>query len=256
VLFQGHNVSLPDGSQTIADSPLLEESKRFLSLLHTLRNLFPQVDPSTITIADCGCYEGGYSLALARKGYQVYGYEGRPDNLDRCRFLADQWQLENLKFSPRDLSQGFPQRRFDVIVAFGLLYHMDNPVKLLKEFSRHTNRALILNTHYAREDIPSRFRHKLGQLTVEHGYRGRWYQESSERHNNPRRYARSSITNDKSFWLLRSELLRALEDTGFSTVCEQFDCHYSMEKAEIAIRRNSRSQFLALIEAEAHDVPI
>lgn len=197
-----------------------------------------------VSITDYGCFEGGYSLAFARQGYSVLGVEGREENLKRCHFLKTVFDLPNLDFQKSDVSEMNPLPESDVSFVSGLLYHLENPCSFLTRLAKATNHLLILNTHYSTSKIPSRFRNRLGRMSTHEGYRGRWYTESE--HNGETEFPRSSLGNNKSFWLTKESLLQVLRYVGFTLLLEQFDTHYSMQRAATAIRRNARSQFLAV----------
>jgi hypothetical protein len=245
VKFRGHCVPLPYGGTTIKNKTSLLETQRYRSALLTIKRFFPNRALNQITLNDYGCFEGGYSLAFALAGLRVTGIEGRQDNVRRSKFLKASWNLLNLDFILDDLTKPDSYQSADISFVSGLLYHLEKPVEFLKRISASTKTLLILNTHYSEESIPSRFRHKLGPLTKNEDFRGRWYEESTDEFNEED-FPRSSLTNKKSFWLTKSDLFTALRSVGFNLIFEQYDCHYDMDKAEIAIRRNSRSQFLAL----------
>ncbi|MFN8671388.1 MAG: methyltransferase domain-containing protein [Candidatus Sericytochromatia bacterium] len=63
------------------------------------------------------------------------------------------------------------------------------------------------------------------KITENEGYKGRWFHEWREDTKQERIEAMhgAAYNNNKSFWLCKSEIIRALYDSGFSNVYEQLD---------------------------------
>ena len=299
--FSRHNVILPDGSESAPGRPVLAESPPFQSLLRLLSFIFAGEPPENIHIADLGCMEGGISVELARRGYQVTGVEARERHIERCEYLKEKFRAhvedstpssrtdviaseakQSLNYGRKRLLRHPPWRTprndkteetvdahadfksvrfihdrvehleqygpFDFIFASGILYHLENPVSFIEMLERVTRKAVLLNTHFAEERIPSRFRHKLVKMTSHEGRKGRWYSEWPK-NTSPEEIAvqeRTAVGNRRSFWLRKDELLEVIRASGFDLVFELFDGHYTMEKAFTAMRRNSRGTFVGV----------
>src|SRR5579872_3546336 len=71
--FTAHNIELGDGRRTIPDKPLLSDTAFTRSVLRTFELAFCDRDLSKVRVIDLGCLEGGYTVALARAGYDVTG---------------------------------------------------------------------------------------------------------------------------------------------------------------------------------------
>lgn len=248
--FTRHNVILPSGEATLAGKSPIRETERFKSVVRTLGLAFPTAEVGQIRIADLGCLEGGYSYELARLGYQVLGIEARERHYQRCLYLAESIGLPKLTFAHDDVRNIAAYGTFDAVYASGILYHLDNPCAFLALLGEITRKVLILNTHFAAESIPSRFRHKLSRLTKNEGKSGRWYREwpKDTPADEVEKLSRSSVGNYRSFWLRKDSLLESMREAGFTIVYEQFDCHYDMAKGLQAIRRNDRGMFVGLKE--------
>lgn len=104
-------------------------------------------------VLELGALEGGHTLQLARKGATVVAVEGRPANYQRCLFVKDFFQLEKVEFLLADLrtvdfrSLGC----FDVIFNVGVLYHLNEPWRLLKSL-RNVAPRMFIWTHCAPSD--------------------------------------------------------------------------------------------------------
>lgn len=203
--FSGHNIALPDGSETLPGTPLIADDGITRAALRDLKLAFSTVPPEMVQVADLGCLEGGHAAAFARAGYAAYGYEARTENYLCCKYVAEQLALPNLRFFKVDVREAIAVREWDAAFCCGLLYHLDNPVAFLNELGKSTRRLLILQTHYStRPD-------------AEHeGRRGHWYTEVGQN-----RWA--AWQNKRSFWLTKKDLMAAIHDAGFQLVFEQVD---------------------------------
>jgi len=203
--FSGHNIVLPDGSETrpgikpIADNGICKAALRDLKLAFPVQDTAPRV-------ADPGCLEGGYAAAFAQAGYDVTGFEVRAENITCCRYIEERMALPNLRFVKADVRDAFKvPDEWDAVFCCGLLYHLEDPVAFLNQLGKATRRLLIVQSHYSTRP------HEEHE-----GYRGHWYAETSGA-----RWA--SWKNERSFWLSRNSLLSAIRDAGFSLVFEQAD---------------------------------
>lgn len=198
--FTAHNIELPGGTRTWPEGGgLLEDSSRCLTALGLLAEQCPAGERYRFKVADLGCLEGGYTVAFARAGYLVTGIEARPANMAKCRLVHEALGLANLAFVQDDARNLAKYGLFDAVFCCGLLYHMDRPAAFLRMLGECTRRLVIIQTHY------SASRHEASE-----GYRGHWYAEPES--------AWSSWGNDRSFWLGREELVRAMGDAGFTDV--------------------------------------
>jgi SAM-dependent methyltransferase len=221
--FTAHNIRLDDGTLTkpelsysIADLPWCQSAKRLLGIV------FPG-DKSRFRLADLGCLEGGYAVEFARMGFQVLGLEIRESNVAACRYVKARTNLPNLDFVQDDAWNIANYGAFDVIFCCGLLYHLDRPKAFLEVLARATKTLLILQTHFATEQLNQTF--PLSDLVENESYQGRWYTEFSDKESfaSRERFRWSAWDNWQSFWLRREHLLQAIQDAGFDVVMEQYD---------------------------------
>lgn len=212
--FTAHNFEIAPGEWTLPGAPEIGNEPISSSFVRTMLELCPP----PARVADLGCLEGGFSVLLARAGYEVLGIEGQPDNYETCRWVADQVGLDNLEFVLDDVRNVGDHGPFDAVLCAGLIYHLDQPVAFLHRLGELTRRLLIVSTNFATRD--GRELETFGELLdpelSEHeGRRGRWFGEI------PGPW--SSLGNPRSFWLERDDLLRTMIAAGFPSVFEQFD---------------------------------
>lgn len=229
--WTAHNLELAPGVWTLPGTPgFIDTNGNLQSIVRLLSFVFPGRIGS-LRIADLGCLEGGYSLGLARMGAEVVGIEVRPENIDKCMLVRAQSGLGNLSFVSADVKDFIAERfgTFDVVLALGILYHLDDPVRWLGQVAGTTSRLLFLDTHFAPggdlSDLDERLRglgvmeqRQDGEIT----YEGRWFREytSSEERD---QMLWASWSNPSSFWLTKQSLLSVLARSGFECVWEIHD---------------------------------
>jgi SAM-dependent methyltransferase len=229
--WTAHNLQLTPDVVTLPGQPdFLTTNAHLLAIQRFLRALF-RGPIASVRIADLGCLEGGFSLALAQLGAEVVGVEARADNFEKCRLVQEHFDLPHLRFVHGDVKD-FDRGRygeFDVVLALGILYHLDDPVAWLRQVSGATRAVLYVETHFAPsasaglEGLDPRLR-ELGRCerrqSADREYEGRWfleYRTIAERDAMPW----ASYSNPRSFWLTRRSLFLALGWAGFDIVLEQ-----------------------------------
>ncbi|MBN8608773.1 MAG: class I SAM-dependent methyltransferase [Caulobacterales bacterium] len=173
---------------------------------------------SDMRVLDIGCFEGGVSHNLAVLGAKVVGLEARETNLRRCEFVAQAAGLSNVRYVLGDMlrldDHGLGE--FDLIVASGVLYHIDAPdlLPFLKSVRAHCRGVVHLDTHVALEPLEA-FEPQPG-LTVY----GRSITEHTPGTDDAAKDERvlSSFRNNYAFWLTERSLMNMLNAAGFSMV--------------------------------------
>lgn len=231
--WTAHNIRLTTDIVTRPGEPdFMETDLRLRAILRALTLLYRN-RLAGLSVADLGCLEGGFSLALAQRGMNVLGIEARRKNLEKALLLKDHFGLTNLELL-RDDVKNFTRERhapFDVTLALGILYHLDQPSAWLRQVAEATRGVLVVDSHYAPADeaalalIDPRLR-QLGPLKqmADQGslYEGRWFFEyAAEVDAESQLWA--SYSNRSSFWLTKESLLRSLLRAGFDLVLEQHD---------------------------------
>lgn len=223
--FTAHNIILPDGSQTRPGEPPLAESESVRAALRTALRICPPHGAIRPRVVDLGCLEGGYAVEFARAGYEVIGIEARSDSVARCNYVRSRLGLDHLTFVQDDVRNVAKYGPFDIVVCYGLLYHLEKPLTFLKLLGHLTRHLLLLHTHYAEEQFSPTY--PLSEICENEGARGRWYPETvttgwqSVEHMEGQSWA--SWLNTASFWPMKPHLLEAIRGAGFDIVCEQFD---------------------------------
>jgi len=98
---------------------------------------------------DLACHQGYFSVSLARKRMRrVLSVDARPEHVADTRLIADILGLNNIQTRPADIF-ALDSRElgaFDVVLMFGLLYHLENPVGALRLARALTRRLCVIET--------------------------------------------------------------------------------------------------------------
>jgi SAM-dependent methyltransferase len=252
--WTSHNIRLTPEITTMAgQADFIKTDTRLHAILRTLKLLYG-ADLKNLRVADLGCLEGGFALALAQRGMNVIGIEARRTNLQKALLLKEHFERSSLEFRLDDV-KNFTRESygaFDVILALGILYHLDNPLPWLPQIAEATKTLLVIESHYAPENetalaLLDPELQQLGPIErIEHQatiYEGRWFFEYGPEHD-PEAQLWASYSNASSFWLTKESILRATKRAGFDLVLEQHD--YSVDDYEFLNSKRSRGIFLAI----------
>ncbi len=96
-------------------------------------------------VLELGPLEGLHTCTLARAGAIVDAVEGSQLAFLKCLITKEVIGLQNAKFFLGDFVLWLEEREFnyDLIVACGVLYHMTDPLRLLRNIAKRTNSVYI-----------------------------------------------------------------------------------------------------------------
>lgn len=101
---------------------------------------------------DLACHEGYFSHTLARKGCtDVLGVDARPEHVTHAGLMRDVFGYRNLRFMHGDLQklEAGQVGQFDISLLFGILYHVENIVGVLRLAQAVTRRLCVIETQVA-----------------------------------------------------------------------------------------------------------
>jgi Protein of unknown function (DUF1698) len=179
------------------------------------------------TVLDLGPLEGAYCYMAQRAGAsRVVGVEANTLAFLKCLVTKELLDLNRCSFLCGDVLDYLSavDERFDVCIAAGILYHMVDPLRLLDLISRRAKQLFIWTHVYADEVLENTATSaRLGPLK-EHVYQGFSYRASRFSyvldHTSP---SFLGGTAQHSNWLLRDDLMRALDHFGWADVRLAFD---------------------------------
>jgi len=135
VFDQAHYAALNEAREAVV-RPLLQGLKKKLN---------------AETALDVGCGSGYFSSVLHSEGFRVTGLDGRAENAalaasryPQARFFAANVEDDEVqKYGPAD-----------VVVCFGLLYHLENPFRAVRNLQALTGRVLLVESMCLPGDLP------------------------------------------------------------------------------------------------------
>jgi tRNA (mo5U34)-methyltransferase len=146
-----YRFTLPSGARTESVLPpevLPIHDTRERMLLQVLEPVFAKRWAETQCI-DVACHEGYYGALLAQRGCKrVLGVDTRIENLISAKLMRDALRLSNLSFIQADVTAMDPSHfgQFDIVLMFGLLYHLENPVGALRVARALCREIVLLET--------------------------------------------------------------------------------------------------------------
>jgi SAM-dependent methyltransferase len=113
--------------------------------VHFLQTFLPglQRELGLQTAIDVGCGTGYFSEFLRDSGFQVSALDGRKDNVEEA-----QRRVGNVDFRQADVEDpSLPALgSFDLVLCFGLLYHLENPFRAVRNLCALTEKVLIVES--------------------------------------------------------------------------------------------------------------
>ncbi|MEM9374508.1 MAG: DUF1698 domain-containing protein [Planctomycetota bacterium] len=159
-----YDFTLPGGVRTnpeLSDDLRTIHRDRALMLDAAAVIAFPHADPEAPLrgkrVLDVGCHEGFFLHRMMHLGASsAVGVDVREQNIAKARVAASSlpadrvsWHVANAEDLDAALTHGTTS--FDVSLAFGLLYHCENPIRVLRQTASVTEHAIILESQLCDE---------------------------------------------------------------------------------------------------------
>ncbi len=224
-----HNIKLPHNIYTAYVDFYYKAHEEIMRIInHQLGGTFKKKK-----VVDIGCMEGYFATECALQGSKVLGVEGKLLNVKKCEFTKSVLGLKNLSYVQDDAMKVTKGKygSFDVVISLGLLYHLNDPFRFLKNMAVLCTDFIVIDTHVAWNGQPKIIRQKHKNWKPELSpikdyvfegktYRGRDYREfdpgTSRLHKDLS--ATASLKNNFSVWLTEESLVTLLRDVGFEQV--------------------------------------
>lgn len=105
-----------------------------------------------LTALDAGAGVGFFSQTLSECGLQVCGFDGREENVAEARK-----RYPHIPFAQGDLQERsiLALGQFDLVLCFGLLYHLENPLQAIRNLHALTGKCLLLESMCIPDEKPS-----------------------------------------------------------------------------------------------------
>lgn len=86
-------------------------------------------------ILDAGCGTGEIACSLAVHAKRVIGIDASAHSIALARKKKEEFGIENISFFQKDIFSFNPKEKFDVVTAFGVLHHTQDPHKGFEHLS-------------------------------------------------------------------------------------------------------------------------
>jgi ubiquinone/menaquinone biosynthesis C-methylase UbiE len=149
-----YRFTLPSGAVTgSAHAPdvLAIHDTRWAMAEAALRGAFPE-GAARASAVDLACHQGWFSLRLREFGFgRVHGIDARQQHVDDAQLIAQATGAEHVAFSRGNVHALTPATvgTHDLVLCFGLLYHLENPVGALRVARSLCKRLCLIETQVA-----------------------------------------------------------------------------------------------------------
>jgi hypothetical protein len=179
---------------------------------------------------ELGPLEGGHAYMLDKLGAaSVLSIEANTKAFLKCLVVKELYDLHRVKFTCGDFLEylrGADQRQFDLCVASGVLYHMENPVELIALLANRCKKHLLLWTHYYDDALVAKkgilaAKFSSSQQADHQGFKHTLYRKEY----GPTLYWRGFCGGTASVcnWMKRDDILRCLDHFGFGDLRIAFE---------------------------------
>ena len=151
-----YEFELPDGSKTKSDCPdgvrQLHLFRR--SVLRTIIQTHFGEHASNLTALDIGSHEGYYTVELAKCFQSVQGVEKNTESLAASKLIFEAYALNNIDLIGSDLLDVENNLKVaDLVLLYGVIYHLENPISLLRKAASLASKALLIETQILNFDL-------------------------------------------------------------------------------------------------------
>lgn len=117
------------------------------------------MDIESFTILDLACSDGYYSFELADKAARVVGLDARSEAIRRANLIKYFYGYTNFEFKQADLreydlSKEEGKSAFDLVLCYGIVYHLTDPYDFLSHAFEVTKDTLSLSTFLSSNEAP------------------------------------------------------------------------------------------------------
>lgn len=142
----GHGVKTPVGDRGSMEATSVRKRMVWPVLERTFHGRWPHID-----CLDVAAGEGFFAFELARFGPRsVLAIDARESNVEKAKFVARCQGWQNVRIEVRDVYDlSRDQGVFDVSLCLGLLYHVEDPMYVLRRLRAVTRELCVIDTQVA-----------------------------------------------------------------------------------------------------------
>ena len=127
-------------------------------LVETRQALLREILPACVqaqglrTVLDAGCGVGYFSAFLRDMGFEVSAFDARSQNIEEARR-----RHPGIRFNIADMEDPALQKlgQFDLVLCFGLVYHLENPMRAFRNLRALTGKLLLVESVAIPEQKPA-----------------------------------------------------------------------------------------------------
>ena len=218
-IFNGEwSSKFPDEYHIKAGGAQLFEDDRvkwLFSILGTLKDY---------DILELGPLEAGHTYMLDKtEACSVLAIEANTRAYLKCLIAKEVMNIKKAAFLCGDFRKYLEtcDRQFDLVFCSGILYHMENPVKLISDISDHADRVFIW-THYFDKDVlqqkfPGKFDVERKDDIIDYkGFQCRLHKQYYQQALGWKGFCGGMKTF--SYWLEKDAILECLRHFGFTSI--------------------------------------
>jgi len=138
---------LPDGSRTnsyLPDFVRQIHHTREKALLQFL-NIYAKSGAFKAAL-DVSCHEAYYTHVLANKFEHVTGIDKNESSLSKAKLITEALVKKNISFVHSAVENWKNEAPYDFVLCFGLLYHIENPVEMMRKLSALSKTAICIES--------------------------------------------------------------------------------------------------------------
>jgi hypothetical protein len=183
---------------------------------------------SNLKILELGPLEGGHSYMFqSRNVNKVISIEANTRAFLKCLCIKEILNLDRVEFKLGDFMPFLEEdkSKYDMVFASGVLYHMEEPIRLLKLISKVSDRLFIWTHYYDKGIISNRveLRHKFDPVSS-FQYDGISYEYATHSYKDALAWEGFCGGPKKiSIWLTRDSIIKALRQFGFADIQFNFE---------------------------------
>ncbi len=140
-----YEFTLPDGTKT--ESYLPENTKQVhLTREKALRRYLGALSNEHTSALDISCHEGFFSFVLREYFDSVLGIDKNLESLAKAKQIATLLGHLDIIFTNSSLEDWADDKNADFVLCFGLLYHVENPIQILRKLALLAKKAICIET--------------------------------------------------------------------------------------------------------------
>lgn len=147
-----YEFELPDGTTTESYLPELARQihkTREKALRHYLSRDLQGYD----TCLDISSHEGYFSVILSEYFASVTGLDKNPESLEKATQIVSLLGKKNIAFQNTSVELWSDDKAADFVLCFGLLYHVENPVEIIRKIAALTKKSVCIETQILPYDV-------------------------------------------------------------------------------------------------------